>query len=202
MSSSRRAETGRERGNSRKRQSGFTMLEMVVSMVVLMIGLLSLAQVLGYALSVTNRGRTVTNTKLLVVSMLEQMENLRNTGQLTYGQIANAGSVDNTGATFNFAGFPGGLKKVSKDPGPDGIYGTGDDLTSAGKDGILGNGDDKLNDDTLARPGFLREIVITPLGPNLKRIAITLEYTDSEGHKRTIEGKSYLNNDARANVLR
>jgi type II secretory pathway pseudopilin PulG len=178
------------------------MLEMVVAMVIMMIGLLSLAQVIGYALTVSNRGRNVSNTKLLVVSMLEQIENLRNTGQLTYGQVANAGAVDNTGATFSFAGFPTGQKDVSKDPGPDGIYGTADDLHSAGLDGKFGTGDDKDPDPALQRTGFKREIVITPLGTDLKKIEITLEYTDADGLKRTLKGTSYLNNDTRANVLR
>ena len=83
-------------------EAGFTMIEMVVAMIIMLIGLLSLAQVLGYSLGVSNRGRGVTNTKLLVTSMLEQIENLRNTGQLTFGQIANAGVVDNNGASLNF----------------------------------------------------------------------------------------------------
>jgi hypothetical protein len=177
------------------------MLEMVVAMVVLMIGLLSMAQVLGYALSVSNRGRSVTNTKLLVVSTLEQMENLRNTGQLTYGQIANVGTVDNSGATFVFGGFLTGAQTVSSDPGPDGMYGTADDLTSAGSDGIFGTGDDKPNDTKLIRTGFQRTINITLLSPNLKKIEVTLDYTDANGVKRTQKGVSYLNNDARSNVL-
>src|SRR5438270_1137572 len=85
----------------RRSQVGFTMIEMVVAMMVLMVGLLALASAVGYAINVTNSGRGVTNTKLLVVSVLEQMENLRNTGELSFGQIANAGAVDNTGAATN-----------------------------------------------------------------------------------------------------
>ena len=41
---------------------------------------------------------SVTNTKLLAVSMLEQMETLRDTNNLTFGQIANVGQVNNQGA--------------------------------------------------------------------------------------------------------
>jgi prepilin-type N-terminal cleavage/methylation domain-containing protein len=167
-------------------EAGFTMLEMVVAMVILMVGLLSLAQVLGYALSVSNRGRGITNTKLLVVSTLEQMENLRNTGELTFGQIANTGSVDNTGASFNFGGFQTGLQAVSIDPGADGIYGTADDPTGTGQ----------------VRPGFQRQIVITSLGTNLKKVEVTLQYTDPGGAARTLKGTSYLNNDTRSNILR
>jgi hypothetical protein len=162
------------------------MLEMVVAMVILMVGLLSLAQVLGYALSVSNRGRGLTNTKLLVVATLEQMENLRNTGQLTFGQIANVGSVDNNGALFNFAGFRTGFQAVSRDPGTDGIFGTADDPSSASQ----------------IRPDVQRQIVITPLGPNLKKVEVTLQYKDAGGAARTLLGTSYLNNDTRSNILR
>src|SRR2546426_6764679 len=73
------------RSNARTNQSsqgGFTLLEMVVAMVVLTIGLLGVAQAISYALMASNRGRGVTNSKMLVVSALEQMETLRNTGQL------------------------------------------------------------------------------------------------------------------------
>lgn len=162
------------------------MLEMVVAMVIMMVGLLSLAQVLGYALSVSNRGRGVTNTKLLVVSTLEQMENLRNTGQLTFGQIANAGKVDNTGATLNFAGFQTGYQPVSINPGADGIFGTADDPSGTSQ----------------VRAGFQRQIVISPLGTNMKKVEVTLQYSDPGGGTRTLTGTSYLNNDTRSNILR
>jgi type II secretory pathway pseudopilin PulG len=164
------------------------MLEMVVAMVIMLIGLLSLAQVLGYSLSVSNRGRGVTNTKLLVTSMLEQMENLRNTGQLTFGQIANTGGVDNTGASLNFTGFEKGFKAVSINPGADGIFGTSDDPTGTSQ----------------VRAGFERQVVISTLGTdaNMKKIEVTLRYTDPGGVQRTVSGTSYLHNDQRANILR
>lgn len=188
-------------GAARRGQSGFTMLEMVVAMVVLMVGMLSLAQVLGYALTVSNRGRGATNTKLIVVSMLEQMENLRNTGQLTYGQIANAGAVDNNGAAFVFPGFPTDMQPLSRDPGPDGIFGTTDDLRNAGTDGVYGTLDD-YTDTSLARPNFRRQVTITALSGSLKKIEVTLEYRDAQGRLKTLKGTSYLNNDSRSNELR
>lgn len=167
-------------------ESGFTMLEMVVAMVIMLIGLLSLAQVLGYSLAVSNRGRGVTNTKLLVTSMLEQMENLRNTGQLSFGQIANVGAVDNTGATLNFTGFQTGFKPVSLNPGADGVYGTSDDPTGTSQ----------------VREGFERQVVISTLGIDMKKIEVTLRYKDPGGAQRTVSGTSYLHNDARSNILR
>ncbi len=178
-------------------ESGVTILEMVVSMLILTVGLLGLAAAIGYAVTVSNKGRNLTNTKLLVVSTLEQMENLRNTEQLTFGQIANVGSVDNTGAPRNFSGFPPGLQPLSRNPGPDGIFGTTDDLINT-VNSTYGDGDD-FTDPTLALSGFSRQIAITSLNPNLKRIEVTVQYTDPGGQLRNLVAVSYLNNDTRSN---
>lgn len=165
----------------RKSESGVTILEMVVAMMVLTVGLLGLAAAIGYAVTVSNKGRNVTNSKLLVVSILEQMETLRNTNQLTFRQIANVGSVDNTGASTTFAGFPSAFQNVTTNPGADGIYGTADD------------------DQTTAVPGFTRQIQITSLNTNLKRIQVTLQYPDTNGQTQQLVAVSYLNNDDRTN---
>jgi hypothetical protein len=106
---------------------------MVVAMLILTVGLLGLAASIGYAVTVSNKGRNLTNSKLLVVSLLEQMETLRNTEQLTFGQIANQGQVDNSGSTRIFTGFPTAFQSLSINPGPDGIFGTDDDLISPGR---------------------------------------------------------------------
>lgn len=179
-------------------ESGVTILEMVVAMLILTIGLLGLAASIGYAVTVSNKGRNLTNTKLLVVSLLEQMETLRNTEQLTFGQIANQGSVDNTGASRTFVGFPTTFQQLSINPGPDGIFGTSDDLISPGPDNVYGTTDDTI-DNTWAVPGYQRKITITNLSTNLKRVEVTLRYPDAAGHTRDLEGVSYLNNDTRSN---
>ena len=179
-------------------ESGITLIEMVVAMLVLTVGLLGLAASIGYAVTVSNRGRNVTNTKLLAVSLLEQMETLRNTEQLTFGQIANQGAVDNTGATWNFVGFPTGFNAISINPGPDGIFGTTDDLINPGADNVYGTGDD-FNDPTWGVAGYSREIVISDLSANLKKIKVTVRYPDGGGQIRELVAVSFLNNDKRAN---
>ena len=179
-------------------ESGVTILEMVVAMLILTIGLLGLAASIGYAVTVSNKGRNLTNSKLLVVSLLEQMETLRNTEQLTFGQIANQGQVDNSGATRTFIGFPTAFQPLSINPGPDGIFGTSDDLISPGPDNIYGTSDDII-DNTWAMPGYQRQITITNLSANLKRIQVTVRYPDAAGHTHDLVGVSYLNNDTRSN---
>lgn len=179
-------------------ESGVTILEMVVAMLILTVGLLGLAASIGYAVTVSNKGRNLTNSKLLVVSLLEQMETLRNTEQLTFGQIANQGSVDNSGAIRTFIGFPTAFQSLSINPGPDGIFGTDDDLISPGPNNIYGDYDDTI-DNTWAVPGYQRQISITNLSANLKRIQVTLRYPDASGRLHDLVGVSYLNNDTRSN---
>jgi prepilin-type N-terminal cleavage/methylation domain-containing protein len=176
---------------------GFTLLETVVALLILSTALLGLASAIGYALMVSNSGRGVTNTKLLVVSVLEQMETLRNNGQLKFSEIANTGQV--TGGTF--PGFPNGFVPVSSNPGPDAIFGTADDLVDPGPDRIYGTADDFTNT-ALARTGYTREIVITNLSTSLKRIQVTLRYSPSGGQQKELVGVSYLNDNARSNFIR
>lgn len=171
-------------------ESGVTILEMAVATLILTVGLLALAGSIGYAIAVSNKGRNLTNTKLVAVSMLEQMETLRNTGRLTFGQIANVGAVDNTGATRNFAGFPTGFQPVSINPGPDGIFGTTDDLIDPTTN---------QTQPTWALSNCSREIVITNLNSALKRVQVTLQYQDSGGQTRNLVAVSYLNDDSRSN---
>jgi type II secretory pathway pseudopilin PulG len=187
--------------STRKSESGVTLLETVVALMILTVGLLGLAGAITFALGISNRGRGVTNAKQLVTSMLEQVETLRNSKDLTYGQIANTGSVDNTGnLTHPFAGFPTGFVDVSRNPGPDGVFGTTDDLVVPGGDGVYGTFDD-VTDNSLKVPGFTRQISITLLNPNLKKITVTLNYPGSNGQMLQLTGVRYLNNDAHSNYL-
>jgi Tfp pilus assembly protein PilV len=171
-------------------EAGVTILEMALATIILTVGLLALAASIGYAIAVSNKGRNLTNTKLVAVSMLEQMETLRNTGRLSFGQIANAGAVDNTGQARTFAGFPTGFRPVSINPGPDGIFGTSDDLTDPTTN---------QTQPTWALAGCSREIVITNLSSTLKRVQVTLQYQDSGGQTRNLVAVSYLNDDTRSN---
>jgi hypothetical protein len=171
-------------------EAGVTILEIALSTLILTVGLLALAASIGYAIAVSNKGRNLTNTKLVAVSMLEQMETLRNTGRLKFGQIANVGAVDNTGASRNFGGFPTGFQPVSINPGPDGIFGTPDDLVDP---------TNNLTQPTWALAGCSREIVITNLSATLKRVQVTLQYQDSGGQTRNLVAVSYLNDDSRSN---
>jgi hypothetical protein len=168
---------------------------MVVAMMIVTVGLLGVASSIGYALMASNSGRAITNSKLLVVSALEQMETLRNTGQLNYDEISNTQAANST-----FPGFPTTFLPVSSVPGPDGIFGTADDISIApGPDGIYGTSDD-ITDQTLIVKGVTRQVLITNLSATLKKIQVTLRYT-ANGGIRDLVGVSYLNDDSHGNYI-
>lgn len=181
------------------RDAGFSLLELVVAATILTVGLLAVASAIGYAMIAGNHGRAITNTKLLVVSILEQMETLRNTGNLTFGQIANVGQVDNTGAARTFGGFPAGFQQISTNPGPDGIFGTADDLVDAGTDGIFGTADDFVNPN-FAVIGYTREIQITSLSSSLKKVTVTASYPVN-GTMKQLVAVCYLNDNSRSSFI-
>ena len=187
------------RRSIKRSDSGFSLLEMVVAITLLTVGLLGVASAIGYAMVASNHGRAITNTKLLAVSILEQMETLRNTGNLTFGQIANVGQVNNTGAARNFVGFPAGPQQVSTNPGPDGMFGTADDLVDAGNDQIFGTPDDFVNPN-FALVGITRRIQITSLSSSLKKVQVIVDYSANGGMKQ-LTAVCYLNDNSRSSFI-
>ena len=178
-------------------EGGFSLLEMVVAMLILTIGLLGVASAISYALMASNRGRGITNSKMLIVGILEQMETLRDTGQLHFTEISNAQVLGST-----FTGFPDTFQPISRTPGPDGIFGTADDLRDPGPDGVYNTPDDFSNP-ALARPGISRKIIIATLPDNdfLKKITVTLRYSPNGGETQELVCSSYLNDNEHGNFL-
>ena len=181
---------------NRSRADGFTLLEMVVAMVILTVGLLGVASAIGYSLMASNRGRGVTNSKMIIVATLEQMETLRDTGQLNFDEISNSRVQGSS-----FMGFPSDFRPVSTVPGPDGVFGTADDLSiGTGADGYYGTSDDII-DSSRARPNVQRQIIITEINPLLKKIQVTLRYSPNGGETKDLIGISYLNDNAHSNYI-
>lgn len=179
-----------------RNENGFSLIEAVVAIFIITIGLLGTAAAITYSLEFGAVSRNVGNAKLLIVSTIEEIESLRNTRRLDFKQIANTGSVDNSGTPNSFGGFSTGWKEISTEPGPDGVNGTDDDLRRAGPDNTYGTGDD-FNDPALVRSGYVREIVITNLNPTLKKVVINIRYYGAGGKVGTLSGVCYLNDEAR-----
>jgi prepilin-type N-terminal cleavage/methylation domain-containing protein len=201
LTSTRNSRTQSTGKTNRSPEGGFSLLEMLVAILILTISLLGVASAISYALMASNRGRGVTNAKMLIVSILEQMETLRDTRALTFDEISNS---QITGSSFS--GFPYSatdFRPVSTTPGRDGVFGTADDLINAGADTVFGTADD-FTDPSLARPGVTRQILITPFptNPYIKKIQVTLRYSPGDGRQVDLVGTSYLNDDARGTYIR
>ncbi|HWL39135.1 MAG TPA: prepilin-type N-terminal cleavage/methylation domain-containing protein, partial [Gemmatimonadaceae bacterium] len=155
-------------------QDGFSLVEVLISIIVLTIGLMSLAGVLALGVQ-----RVAASSPSLIArekarEAVESVHTARDTGLITWQAINNTGS----GGRFVSGDQPIRL------PGPDGLVNTTDDLPDIetqrkpGYDGILGTTDDAL----IPLNEFTRNIAITPLmsddgqavNQNLREITVTV----------------------------
>ena len=170
-------------GNSRVRkqtEDGFSLLEVVISMAVLTVGLVSLLGVFGLAMASTQTSQQDMIAKQLANEALESIVTARNTSQVSWAQVQNVAS--------------GGIFMDGVNPiylaGADGIVGTADDavagmqtLTEPGPDGIFGTADDVQ----IPLTGYQRTILISQVldssgnvVPTLRGVNITMQYTTSQ----------------------
>lgn len=177
---------GRDRSSSRVGESGFTMIEVLISIVVLTIGLVSLLAMFTVAIAAVNNSQEDMIAKQEAEEALESIYTARNTSQITFNSIQN---VSNGGI------FKDGPQLIL-DPGPDGVDGTVDDLNAnaycpgpsqclvlAGQDGVLGTADDSY----LPLNNYTRTIAITnvnlPSGApdlSLRQITVTVTYYSTQ----------------------
>lgn len=175
----------RDRGDQ-----GFSLIEVMISMLVLTIGLLSLLAMLGLTMAATQTSQEDLLARQVASEAMESIFNARDTSQLGFSAIANTGA----GGVF----LSGAQTMLCA--GPDGILGTADDancltasgavcpnggvecLTEPGPDGVLGTADDVI----VSLAGFTRTITITSLNQTLAQVTITINYTvPNIGHIRT-----------------
>ena len=175
----------------RKAEQGFSLLEVLFSIVIIMTGLLAMLASFAYALSTTQSTQEDQVAKQTAQDTLENIFTARDTQQITFAQIANVSG----GGIF----VDGPTNLV--DTGPDGLAGTADDIPFnpavtgcpaainplgvqcirlPGKDGLLGTADDTY----MVLGNFQRTIVIAnTLNPdgtvntNLKQITVNVQYT-------------------------
>lgn len=160
-----------------KKDAGFTLIEVLISMFILTIGLLSLLGVLGLAVSATMTSQEDGIAKQLAQDAFESIYTARDSANIQWTDIENTGGAGGI--------FITGFQPINQS-GADAIIGTADDsgagaqtLTLPGPDGIVGTADDI----TMSLTSFRRQIVITDvvsggsLVPNLKTVTVTIQYT-------------------------
>jgi type II secretory pathway pseudopilin PulG len=162
---------------------GFSLIEVVISIAILMVALLALVGTFAAAVGATASAQEDLIAKQKAMEAVESIYTARNTQQLGFAAIANLNAAGGifllgyqpllsagpdglvgTSDDTNFPGCPGGVECINL-PGPDGILGTADDTQMS-----LGN--------------FQRQITITPVllpdgtpNPNLKQIQVDVQYT-------------------------
>jgi type II secretory pathway pseudopilin PulG len=181
MGSAMRRRAKRAR-TSRATAGGFSLLEVVISMAVLTVGLVSLLGVFGLAMASTQTTQQDMIAKQIANEALESIVTARNTSQISWSQIqnlANGGIFLNGSNPIYLAGADGivgtaddaaaGLQYL-QEPGPDGIYGTSDDVKVY------------LN-------GYQRTILISPvydangnLVTTLRGVNITIQYAATQAN--------------------
>jgi prepilin-type N-terminal cleavage/methylation domain-containing protein len=181
-------------GARKPAERGFSLLEVVISMAILTVGLVSLLGVFGLAMASTQTSQEDMIAKQLANESLESIITARNTSQITWANIQNVTACP---ASSSGGYFLSGAQPIYQ-AGVDGIYGTCDDqnapeqtLTEPGPDGIYGTADDVQ----VPLTGYQRTILISAVNDasgnpvaSLRAVNITVQYTTSQAKL----GKTYV----------
>lgn len=189
------------RRNSKKNgASGFSLVEVMISILLLTMGMLSMLSVFGVAVKATQVSQEDLIARQLASEAIESVYTARNISQLTWTAIQN---VSNGGV------FVDGAQPITC-AGADGIDGTADDtncvpttatgaacpggvrcLSEPGRDGIVGTADDQI----VSLANYTRQIQITPMTdingnviPTLNSVTVTINYTSTANKAQ----KSYV----------
>ncbi len=162
------------------KERGFTLVETMIAITVLMIGILGLAGVLAQGLAFMNVSQYEYIAQQKAAEAVESIFTARDQGQLTWTSICNVGSSVCSGGIFLTGA------KTLCDPGPDGIIDTTDDYNGTAcniaTDSVLLPG----TNGTYATPqripltvyNFQRTITISAISgvSNLRQIQVTITY--------------------------
>jgi prepilin-type N-terminal cleavage/methylation domain-containing protein len=174
-----------QRRSRSRAQRGFTLIETMIAIVILMVGVLALVAAFGTAVASTQNAQENLIARQKALEAVESIFTARNTQQLTFARIANTanGGIFTSGPTPLWSAGNDGLVNTADDvPFPaNGVCPEGPEcIALPGPDGILGNGDDV----PMSLTNFTREIQINPVlqadgstNPNLKQVTVIVSYT-------------------------
>src|ERR1700690_4453709 len=127
---------GRNSRSLKPSEEGFSLIEVLISMVVLTVGMVSLLGVFGLAMATTQTSQENLIAKQLADEAIESIITARNTSQITWDQIQNAtacsgGTDPASGGIFLPTTSTSPILYPIYNSGADGIFGTRDDTASS-----------------------------------------------------------------------
>lgn len=163
------------------RESGFTLIEALISIVVLSIGVLGLAAMLADGLAYMSTSEYDYIAQQKAAEAVESIYTARNLAQATWSTVCNVGSSICTGGIFLTGA------QTLCDPGADGIVGTADDFSgstcSVQQDAVLlpgagGTYSSSPQRVPLSTYQFLRTITVSAVtgNANLRTITVLITY--------------------------
>jgi prepilin-type N-terminal cleavage/methylation domain-containing protein len=170
---------------------GFSLIEVVVAMSILVVGLLGLAQVfyLGMVNASTSSANLIAREKAR--EAIESVHTARDTRTIAWDQVRNAVAptcpaipADPPQPAVTFVANGGGIflngEQALRLPGADGLVNTGDDAAAGpeetpGRNGRFEPPNDPDSDDVPIQD-FWREIAICDVNPDLRQIRVSVRY--------------------------
>ncbi|MBZ5648632.1 MAG: type IV pilus modification protein PilV [Acidobacteriia bacterium] len=180
--------------NPRKTQSGFTLIEVMVSMLILAIGILALLALFAQGVATMQFAQEDLIAKQKAQETLESIYAARNTQQITFDQIRNVSDPSGTGI------FLDGWQNMLV-AGNDGLLGTADDgpaldsMVFPGPDGLLNTPDDVVTPFSNFQRQILIEQVLLPGGavnPDLRKLTVSVRYTSNKVQWKPFVVVSYV----------
>lgn len=166
-----------------KNQEGFTYIDLMCAVVILMVGMLALTGTLTVNLIRSYETDSHLMAKQFALSTIESVFAVREleTGALGgWEAIGNVGNNPVNGVPKGI--FVNGFTPIREDEGPDGVSGTADDACATGTACVSAGHPPNRSAEV---PGMLRRVVITnvPNSPGKREIEVTIRYSVSRAFR-------------------
>lgn len=165
-----------------KSDAGFSLLEVVISIVVLTVGVVGLLAAFAACVTTLNQSREDTIARQEAQQFIEGIYAARNTAALKFDNFQNVSQDPANGL------FKDGMQPANQ-AGPDGLMNTADDLAAL-ETGANGKSL-TLQRQIQFTPFFLPGGPPAVIDPNMRQIAITIQY-GSGNKKRTYQEVTYI----------
>ena len=175
-------------------QRGFTLIEVMISMLILVIGLVALLALFANTLATMHMAQQDLIAKQKAMEAMETIFAARNDAQIGYAQINNVsnGGIFTDGWTPLYGAGTNGIIGTTTTSGGST---TVESVVTPGPDGVIGTTDDV----TTPLTNFQRQITIGPtynpdasVNPNLKTITVAVQYTAPPFPARTFTVQSLI----------